>query len=54
MVLTVRVRVLSTPAEEYEVTVKYQVPEDRSVTVYAVKPGFVTLILCVRLSGDVP
>jgi hypothetical protein len=33
VVLTVPVRVLSTPVEEYEVTAKYQVPVDRFVTV---------------------
>jgi hypothetical protein len=33
VVLTVPVRVLSTPAAEYEVTAKYQVPDVRFVTV---------------------
>jgi hypothetical protein len=33
LVLTVVVRVLSTPSAEYEVTAKYQVPEVRPVTV---------------------
>jgi hypothetical protein len=33
VVLTVPVRVLSTPVEEYDVTAKYQVPGDRFVTV---------------------
>jgi len=29
LVLTTPLRVLSTPVEEYEVTAKYQVPDDR-------------------------
>ena len=48
------VRLLSTPSAEYEVTAKYQVPELRPVTAYAVRPALVTFTLCERLSGEVP
>jgi hypothetical protein len=43
VVLITPERTLSTPVEEYELTAKYQVPGDRLLTVYAVKPGFVSL-----------
>jgi hypothetical protein len=54
VVLTTPLRELSTPVEEYEVTAKYQVPDGRLLTVYAVRPGFVIFKLWVRLPGDVP
>ena len=46
MVLTVDVRVLSTPSAEYDVTAKYQVPEVRPVIVYEARPGLDPAISC--------
>ena len=36
-------KLLSTPAELYAVTAKYQVPEPRPVTIYEVSPGFASV-----------
>lgn len=52
--LIVPVRALSTPLEENAETAKYHFPELRLLMVYAVSPGLVILIDCVRFDGLVP